>query len=147
MLIKLIEPIFDELSNATLLNKCTHGLTQNVNEFLNKMIWKRCPKTTYLKQETVAHATYLAFLKFNDGDINLLKILSELGITTGMFPSKGAQECDHLRIKLSAKKSWEKVKKQRNTLERVILTMLNIRKELLIKLAIFRPSRGIIQVT
>ena len=125
-MVKLIEPIFEELSNVTLLNKCTHGLSQNVNIFLNKMIWEWCSKTTYVEQETVAHATYLAILKFNDGDINLLKILSELDITPGMsitllleFTSKGAQECDDHQIKLSAKKSSEKVKKQRKTLRNI----------------------------
>ncbi len=48
---------------------------------LNRIIWNRCPKTTYVEQETVALATYLAVLKFNDGDISYLKILEDLDIT------------------------------------------------------------------
>jgi hypothetical protein len=50
----LIQPIYDP---------------EPENECLNGMIWERCPKTTYEEQETVALATYLAVLKFNDGDI------------------------------------------------------------------------------
>jgi hypothetical protein len=112
-IVKLIEPIFVDLSNPSLLQKCTHGLTQNVNECLNGLIWERCPKTTYVEQETVALATYLAVLKFNDGDIYLLKTLTELDIVPGIFTSKGAHNCDRDRINLSAKMSTEKVKKSR----------------------------------
>ena len=90
-------------------------MTQNVNECLNGLIWDRCPKSTYVEKETVALATYLAFLKFNDEDISFLKIFSELDIVPGIFTSKGAQDCDNTRIRLSAKKSTE-VKKRRKTL-------------------------------
>ena len=31
-IVKLIEPVFNDLSKPELLQKCTHGLTQNVNE-------------------------------------------------------------------------------------------------------------------
>lgn len=115
-IVDFIKPIFNDLSKTELLSKCTHGLTQNVNECLNGLIWDRCPKSTYVELETVALATYLAILKFNDGDISFLKIFSDLDITPGIFTSKGAEDCDNARIKLSAKKSTEKVKKRRKTL-------------------------------
>ena len=91
-------------------------MTQNVNECLHGLIWDRCPKTTYVEQEIVALATYLAVLKFNDGDISLLMVLSELDIPAGTFTSKGAEDCDKARIKLSAKKVIEKVRQRRKTL-------------------------------
>ena len=115
-IVEFIKPVFQDLSKTDLLSKCTHGLTQNVNECLNGLIWDRCPKSTYVEKETVALATYLAILKFNDGDISFLKIFSELDIVPGIFTSKGAQDCDNARIRLSAKKSTEKVKKRRKTL-------------------------------
>ena len=111
-----MKPIFDDLSKPELLEKCTHGLTQNVNECLNGLIWNRCPKTTYVEQQTVALATYLAVLKFNDGDISFIKIFQDMDIKPGVFTCKGAQECDTSRIKLSAKKTTEKVKQRRKTL-------------------------------
>ena len=115
-IMNVIKPIFDDLSKTDLLSKCTHGMTQNVNECLNGLIWDRCPKSTYVEQETVALATYLAVLRFNDGDISFLKILSDLDITPGIFTSKGAHDSDTARIKLSAKKVTEKVKSRRKTL-------------------------------
>ena len=116
MHVDFIKPVFDDLSNKELLSKCTHGLTQNVNECLNGLIWDRCPKSTYVEQETLALATYLAILKFNEGDISFLKIFSELDISPGMFTSKGAEDCNTARIKLSARKSTENVKQRRKTL-------------------------------
>ena len=91
-------------------------LTQDVNECLNGLTWDRCQKSVYVEQETVALATYLAILKFNDGDISFLKLLSDLDITPGIFTVKGAEDPDDLRIKLSAKKSTKKVKKRKKAL-------------------------------
>ena len=61
----------------------------------------------------MALATYLAILKFNDGDISFLKLFHDLDITPGMFTTKASEDRDNSRIKLSAKKSSEKVKKRR----------------------------------
>ena len=118
-IVDLVEPIFDKLSDPSLLNKCTHGLTQNTNECLNGLIWDRCPKSTYVERETVALATYLAVLKFNDGDVSFLKIFDDLGITPGYFTSEGAKECDSARINRSDKKSSQKVKARRKTLRHI----------------------------
>ena len=115
-IVKKIKPIFDELSQPQLLQKCTHGMTQNVNECLNGLIWDRCPKTTYVEHETVALSTYLAVVKFNDGDISFLKIFEDLDIKPGSFTAQGCQDCDQSRIELSAKKSKETVKSRRKTL-------------------------------
>jgi hypothetical protein len=50
-----------------------------VNECLNVFFWDRCPKFTYVEQETVALiATYLAVLMFNDGEISCINILNYL---------------------------------------------------------------------
>jgi hypothetical protein len=38
-IVDLIDPVFEDLSKPELLNKCTHGLTQNTNECLNGQIW------------------------------------------------------------------------------------------------------------
>ena len=116
-IVKLIEPIFNDLAKPAFLNKCTHGLTQNVNECLNGLVWDRCPKSIYVEKETVELATYLAVLKFNDGDISFLKIFEDLDIQPGYFTCKGSQDCDRARIKSSVKKSSEKVKARRKNIK------------------------------
>ena len=93
-IVEVIEPVFNDRSNPNLLEKCTHGLTQNVNECLNGLIWDRSPKTTYVEYETVSLATNLVVLKFRDGDISYLKIFDDLNIKPGMSTSQGLQKCE-----------------------------------------------------
>ena len=56
-------------------------------------------------------------IKFNYGDVSFLKLLSDLDITLGIIACKGAEDADDSRIKMSAKKSTEKVKKRRKELK------------------------------
>lgn len=49
----VIKPVYKDLANPELLEKCLHGKTQNVNESLNAMIWERCPKTGFASKKTV----------------------------------------------------------------------------------------------
>ena len=39
-----IRPIFKDLTNGNLLNRCLLGLTQNQNEALTGVLWSKCPK-------------------------------------------------------------------------------------------------------
>ena len=50
---KIIEPVFRDLSSDTLLSKCLHGGTQNNNEALNGIIWRRCPIDIYVRREVL----------------------------------------------------------------------------------------------
>jgi hypothetical protein len=73
-----------------------------------------------VEHATVALSTYLAVVKFNDGDISFLKIFEDFkifeDIKPGSFTAQGCQDCDQSRIELSAKKSKETVKSRRKTL-------------------------------
>ena len=42
------KPIFTDLINDDLLQKCLHGTTQNNNEALNGLIWKKVPKDVFV---------------------------------------------------------------------------------------------------
>ena len=43
--LKVIKPVFEALSDDSLLSKCTHGGTQNSNESFHHLIWNRCRKS------------------------------------------------------------------------------------------------------
>ena len=47
---EIVKPIFKDLSADPLLSKCLHGKTQNANEAINSIIWKRCPKNILLAE-------------------------------------------------------------------------------------------------
>ena len=115
-IVNCIEPVFQNLNKPELLCKCTHGLTQNVNECPNGLIWDRCPKSTYVEQECVALAT-------------VIKIFNELNITPGLFTWKGSKDSDISRMALSTKKSSESVKKRRKTLRHIRKSYIDTAKE------------------
>ena len=77
--VELLEPLFEELSNADLLAKCLHGKTQNPNKCLNKVIWSRCPKEMCACYKTVQQA------QFNDGNMAFIRTMHQFGINPGHF--------------------------------------------------------------
>ena len=58
-----------DLSSESLLSKCVHGLTQNANEALKNNIWKKCPKTSFVKKDTLHIAVCPAVIDFNRGKL------------------------------------------------------------------------------
>ena len=46
-------PVSVSLSDDNLLQKCLHGKTQNNNESLNGLLWKRCPKDVFVGRVTL----------------------------------------------------------------------------------------------
>ena len=111
----LIMPIFsyEDLAADSLLERCLHGLTQNVNEAFNQLIWRRAPKDTFVARRTLEVATASAVLHFNDGKSGILKVLKELGITPGHYTVLSSSESNKSRIRQMNRKSTEKVMKAR----------------------------------
>ena len=60
-----LKPIFSELSDESLLEKCLHGKTQNQNESFNSMIWDQIPKTRYVPPTQLELGVYDAVANFN----------------------------------------------------------------------------------
>ena len=69
-----------------------------------------------MENETVALATYLEVLKFNDGDILFIKLFEDLNIKPGVFTCQGVQDCDESRVEktkepIESKENIEALKK------------------------------------
>ena len=73
-----IKPVFMDLSDDNLLTKCLHGQTQNNNESLNGVIWKRCPKDVFVGRSTLEMGVASAVISFNDGQSGILKVMENL---------------------------------------------------------------------
>ena len=79
--IKAIKPMFDALSLDSLLLKCVHGGTQNVNESFHHVIWNRCLKTVFVgKRKRLQIAVHEAAIVFNGGEVSWLPLLRKLGM-------------------------------------------------------------------
>ena len=65
--IKEIKPIFEDLSDNKLLEKCLDCKTQNQNECFNGYVWRRLPKDTYVGFDVFEFGLYDAVAVFNIG--------------------------------------------------------------------------------
>ena len=82
---RLIKQTFMDLSDNDLLEKCLHGKTQNNNGCLNGMLWKKCPKATYVGGDVLEMGVSSAIICFNEGTSGILNVMIKSGIKPGNF--------------------------------------------------------------
>lgn len=87
--IRQMKPVYERLTDHKMLQKCLHGKTQNINESFNGMIWKRCPKETYVGHATLNLCVMDAVCHYNRGPEVELDILRKMGIEPGLNTSMG----------------------------------------------------------
>lgn len=77
-----IRPIYERMTDDTLLARIQHGRTQNANESLNGQIWAKCPKTIHVGLGRVQAAVASAVSQYNQGYSHLSQVLCHLGVTS-----------------------------------------------------------------
>ncbi|XP_074098848.1 uncharacterized protein LOC141527326 [Cotesia typhae] len=70
-----IFPIYEDLSNKKLLERCVGGFTQNNNESYNQLIWKITPEVIPAGSKIVEIAVNIAAGVFNEEDAERISIL------------------------------------------------------------------------
>ena len=73
-----IKPVFTTLADDSLLEKCLHGGTQNMNKPFHDLIWECCPKTTFCRRSQVELALDDATVVFNNVELRRGDIFQEL---------------------------------------------------------------------
>ena len=116
---KVIQPVFNRLSEESLLRRCLKGSTQNRNESLHATIWDRCPKHQSGTPKTVETAVCLAVINFNEGAEPLADIVQEMGLERGYYTVKGLRKRDCRRLYHANLKHSEKGKKRRKRLRNI----------------------------
>ena len=106
-----IRPVFVSLSDDNLLQICLHGKTQNKNESLNGLIWKRCPKDV-----VVGRVTLELSVAFNDGLSGIIELFNKLNIKPGTFNEKYCGFKDEKQITQMDRKSIYSLKQRRKKL-------------------------------
>ena len=117
----VIAPIFShkDLGSEALLSKCFHGESQNLNESLSNLIWTRCPKRIYVGNSVLKTAVASAAICYNDGVQGTFPVLTKLGIEHGFFTADTCRKADICRVKQANRKSTNKAKQRRKTLQAV----------------------------
>ena len=106
----------EDLGSDTLLKKCLHGQTQNVNESFNGLVWKRVPKDVFVCKRTLQLGVASATIAYNDGAKGLLNVFNNCRIEPGYFTTLGCIQYDKRRVSVMDKKTLKVNKKRRRTL-------------------------------
>lgn len=121
-----IKPIYEDLSNDKLLERCVGGYTQNSNESFNQLIWKIAPKSMHSGAKIVNIAAFLATCTFNNGVTSLLEIMNVLGISVGSGAHLYAAQEDETRIAKAELQAQEQTKEGRIRRRQQNLENMNI---------------------
>ena len=101
------------LSDDKLLERCMHGKTQNNNECLNSVVWKRCPKEIFVGFHTLQMGVCSAIIGFNDGISGVLDVMINYGLSPGSYCEIFCDRKDNKRVKDMNRKSTDKVMYER----------------------------------
>ena len=118
-IVEVVKPIYETLSSESLLSRCLDSYTQNPNEAVNNLIWKRCPKKTYQGKKIVEICTASAVTAFNDGCLSIADVLRKCGVSPGFHTMNAIMHCDMKRISVADKQSQTVTKKRRQRLRAI----------------------------
>jgi hypothetical protein len=124
--LKHVKPIFNELSQDTLLKKCLHGKTQNQNESFNALIWERLPKSRYVSLTQLKFGSYDAVGHFNIGMKSSIMIYEKMQMVPGRYTTKQCANLNQKRLSCSTYKSSEPVRKRRKILRGAVKSRMDI---------------------
>ena len=78
---RAVRPVYERMSDPSLLQRIQHGRTQNANKCLNGQIWAQCLKTVHVGADRVNAAVASAVSNFNQGRFHLSQVMNYLGVT------------------------------------------------------------------
>lgn len=108
-----ILPIYTDLSNEKLLERCVGGFTQNNNESYNQLVWKISPKIVNSGYIIVELAAYIAAALFNEGNVSLLYMMNALGLSIGPNAHSYVEKEDADRVTTSDRRAHEQTREAR----------------------------------
>ena len=124
-----VEPIYDSLADPNLLSRCLDSYTQNPNESLNNLVWKRCPKKIYQGKKVVELCTASAVATYNDGLSSVARVLKRLGIVPGYHTTAGILKADKARLIVARRQTAEQGKLRRKKLRAIKKGLWDLNKE------------------
>ena len=116
---ELLLPIFMSLRADDLLSRCLDGTTQNPNEAFNHIVWKKCPKDTFVSKKVLDIGVASAVIHFNDGFGDFQKLFDRLNFGIGVNGKLGTIRNDSQRVKNMDLKNTADGKKLRRKLRAV----------------------------
>jgi len=101
------------LSETKLLERCVCATTQNRNEYINSLIWVRCPKHKHHRVKVIHCRVASAVLHFHGRAASQEKVMQRLSIPAGKFKKSLSPETrSHCRSQ-----TWPALKKKRKVVK------------------------------
>jgi hypothetical protein len=116
-----IKPIFKDLADPVLLQRCLKSRTQNANESLNNVLWSVIPKRTFVGIQLLHFGIYVGVSTFNDGHISKVLVVKEFGLKPGNYMLESLKKIDTERIQRSesaVQNLQKEIRKKRNLARR-----------------------------
>ena len=110
---KRLVPIFQRLSDDALLKRCSRSMTQNANESLHNLIWRLCPKVTFVGRKTFETAVSLAICQFSMGATFKVALCEALNMAPGQILQKSTVAKNADRIDKAERASSKEMKQRR----------------------------------
>ena len=108
-----MEPIFKQLSDPDLLKRVQRGDSQNPNEALHSLIWRRAPKHIFASPQIIRVSTALAVIHRNVGNVGLVRVMEHMGITNLDTTRQALEKLDVIKKKGLDKKKTPEARKRR----------------------------------
>lgn len=126
-----IKPVFNALSQPTLLSRCLGAFTQNANESFNSIIWQICPKMSGSGRKISEIAVSEAVILFNEGRKGRLSVMKKLGIEIGGYAAKAQIQADKKRVDIAEKRALSNTLEARRAKRRqkIANNSLTVKKE------------------
>ena len=142
-----LKPIFAELGDESLLEKCLHGKTQNQNESFNPMIWDRIPQMRYVSFTQLELGVYDAVANFKIGKNASVLIYEKMNLIPGKFTLQACDKINRKRLFASKYKEMDSTRKRRK-IRRVKqskkMTKMNPKKDRLVRPVPFELLHNVI---
>lgn len=127
----ILEPIYEEVTEDTLLQKCLGANTQNNNESFNSCVWNIAPKHKFVGKVTLEIAALSAACIFNEGYLPILKVMDTMGIKIGSQAREYVDKMNDKRVDRAELEATEASKEYRTHARstRILENDINEQKE------------------
>ena len=78
---KELKPLLTKLSSDELLKRCLKEVTQNQNEALNFILWKKCPKSVFCAKQKLTVCAAQSVIQWNQGAAGSAIVLYACGVS------------------------------------------------------------------
>ena len=100
----VVKDVYALLGHTDLLGRCLMGKTQNSNESLHSVVWRKYPKTGFVGLSRIVFATSAAVCEFNSGVKATLQLAyNAMGIITSPRMAASAAKVDRRRLQQASR--------------------------------------------